>query len=36
MYFIQYHRIYDTGDKLGDERLFRKIYDRFAFAAHFQ
>ena len=27
MYFIQYHRSYTTDDRLGDEALFRKIYD---------
>ena len=34
-YFIQYYRNYDTGDFIGDDRLFQKIGDSFAYAAYF-
>ena len=26
MYFIQYHRPYETVNQIGDERIFKKIY----------
>jgi|688.fasta_scaffold165958_2 hypothetical protein len=35
VYFIQYHRPYETKNKNGDERLFRKTYAEYAFAAYF-
>ena len=34
-FFIQYYRNFDTGDFIGDDRLFRKIGDSFAYAAYF-
>jgi hypothetical protein len=36
MYFIQFSRDYETGDAVGDESLFRKIYDEYAFAGYFR
>jgi hypothetical protein len=35
MYFIQFYRLYQSNDSVGDENIFRKIYDEFAFAAFF-
>lgn len=35
-YFIQYYRSYITGDFIGDDILFPKINDNFAFAAYFE
>ncbi len=35
VYFIQYHRLYETKNKNGDERLFRKTYANYAYAAYF-
>ena len=33
LYFIQFHRPYITNNRNGDERLFRKTYAEYAFAA---